>query len=173
MHHTKTRTPSLDDLAEIANRRQTPETTTVNGFDYLVDPYYDGNGWQLRGARRTAAGRWESALIPLGQPLSVGGADYDPASHRALIWDVSAAQSAGPCPDEPLMGAMAEATHLVLLELDPVQGALAPAGTIPTPAATFFFLGYRQQSNSVVLHSPADPINTAIYEVTLPELMLP
>jgi hypothetical protein len=36
---------------------------------------------------------------------------------------------------------------------------------VPAPVATFFFLGYREQSSSVVLHHPGDPANSAIYEV--------
>jgi len=343
----------------------TSAVAPAGAFDYLVDSYYDeSGGWQLRGARRTAAG-WESALVPLVEPVSVGGIDHVPGHHGALIWDYSGSQGAGPgrlaagplyladlpsgsletlvpgnvvsarwapdgqgyayllateetyelhvldaagadrvvardvpreftfapdgsalaftresgyglpgtpglyvvdlttgaeqmlsdvdrggtggsgggwlplwspdgaglllrasagdgdrliwaardgawrhalalddldaaagaalgrenvctngeflptgattllagagpCSAEPLMGAMPEATHLVLLELDPARGTLAPAGTVPAPVASFLFLGYRPQSNSVVLHSPAGPAETTIYEVALP-----
>lgn len=361
--------PAADAPTPIAPAEEisTSAVASANGFDYLVDAYYDeSSGWQLRGVRRTAVGDWETALVPLGEPVSVGGVDHVPGNHGALIWDHSGSQGAGPsnlsagplylvdlgsgsvetlvpdnvvtarwlpdgqgysyllateetyelhvldatgddrivaldvprdftfspdgsavaftresgyglpgkpgiyvvdittgyqgmpsdvdragtgaadsgwaplwspdgaslllrayaggsdpgliwaardgswshtlvledldsaagaalgqenvctnqeflpigpttllagagpCSAEPLMGAMAEATHLVLLELDPVQGTLTPAGTIPAPVATFFFLGYQQQSNSVVLHSPTDPVSSAIYEVMLP-----
>ena len=140
-----------------------------DGASLLLRAFADGSD-RLTWAARD--GSWSHALLLDDLDGAAGAAlgqeNVCTNQEFLLTGPTTLLTGAGPCPDEPLMGAMAEATDLVLLELDPAQGTLAPAGTIPAPAATFFFLGYRPQSNSVVLHSPADPVNTAIYEVMLP-----
>lgn len=103
-----------------------------------------------------------AAGAALGQEKVCTNQEFLPVGATTLI------TGAGPCSGDPLMGAMAEATDLVVLALDSARGTVTPAGSVPAPVATFFFLGYRQQDNSAVLYHPADPANSAIFEVVVP-----
>jgi hypothetical protein len=98
----------------------------------------------------------------LGMDNVCNNQEFLPIAATTLVF------GAGPCPEEPLMGALPEATHIVVAELDPATGALTPAGSVPAPTNIFAFLDWDPAARALVVSQPVMPDGTEAFNVTLP-----
>ena len=138
------------------------------GESVLLHAYADGSE---RVVWADAAGAWSHAVtlsaIDAAAGQALGLENVCNNQEFLLIGPTTIVAGAGPCPEEPLMGALPEATHVVVLELDPASGALTPTLSVPAPTNIFTFIDWDPNARTLIIAGPPGPTSGEAFVVEL------